>query len=136
MYWKKSLALTLALVMGISMIPVQGISAAEQTTQEQTTKQQDAGEEISYEQIEISTAEEFTAFAKKCYIDAWSKDKYVRLKADLDLSKAEFEPIPVFNGIFDGAGHTISGFDYVGDGYVVGLFRYIESNGVVQNLKV
>lgn len=31
-------------------------------------------------------------------------------------------------------GHTISGFDYLGDGYVVGLFRYVESQGVIQNL--
>ncbi len=31
-------------------------------------------------------------------------------------------------------GHTISGFDYMGDGYVVGLFRYVESQGVIQNL--
>lgn len=137
MKWKKSLALTLALVMSVSMLPVQNIRAAEQPGEaKMTQQQQDVAEEIEYEQIDIRTAEEFVSFAKKCYVDAWSKDKYVSLKADIDLSGVEFETIPVFNGIFDGAGHTISGFDYVGDGYVVGLFRYIESSGLVQNLKV
>lgn len=137
MKWKKSFALTLALVMSVSMLPAQSIRAAEQPGEAETTQQQqDVAEEIAYEQINITTAEEFASFAKKCYIDAWSKDKYVSLKADIDLSGVKFETIPVFNGIFDGAGHTISGFDYVGDGYVVGLFRYIESSGLVQNLKV
>ncbi|MDE7184884.1 MAG: hypothetical protein K2O40_10530, partial [Lachnospiraceae bacterium] len=33
-------------------------------------------------------------------------------------------------------GHTISGFDYMGDGYVIGLFRYVERDGLIQNLTV
>ena len=97
-YWKKSLALTLALVMGISMLPVRNVCAKEPTgeiTESEQQAEKEEKEEIKYEQISISTAEEFAAFAKKCYIDAWSKDKYVSLKADIDLSDAEFVAIPV-----------------------------------------
>lgn len=140
---KRLLALTLALAMTFGMMPVHSVRAAEQTKQEAATDKEDeekgeseetAEEEIRYERIDISTAEEFADFAAKCYIDSWSRNKYVSLKADIDLTGVDFQVIPVFNGIFDGVGHTISGFDYLGDGYVVGLFRYVESQGVIQNL--
>ena len=110
--------------------PVHTVQAAEQTkevavdvaVQEHTDE---IKEEIKYERIDISTPEEFAAFASQCYIDAWSKNKYVSLRADIDLSGTQIKLVPVFNGVFDGVGHTISGFDYMGDGYVVGLFRYV-----------
>ncbi len=121
--------------------PVHTVQAAEQTkevavdaaVQEQTDE---IKEEIKYERIDISTPEEFAAFASQCYIDAWSKNKYVSLRADIDLSGTQMKLVPVFNGVFDGVGHTISGFDYMGDGYVVGLFRYVGRDGLIQNLTV
>lgn len=120
------LALTLAAAMVFGMAPAQGIRAAEETTKKESESQ--------YERIDISTAEEFADFASKCYLDSWSDDKYVSLRADIDLTGTQLRIVPVFNGIFDGVGHTISGFDYLGDGYVVGLFRYVESDGIIQNL--
>lgn len=120
------LALTLAAAMVLGMMPAQGIHAAEETAKEENV--------LQYERIDISTAEEFADFASKCYLDSWSEDKYVSLRADIDLTGTQLRMVPVFNGIFDGVGHTISGFDYLGDGYVVGLFRYVESDGVIQNL--
>ncbi len=121
--------------------PVHTVQAAEQTkevavdaaVQEHTDE---IKEEIKYERIDISTPEEFAAFASQCYIDAWSKNKYVSLRADIDLSGTQMKLVPVFNGVFDGVGHTISGFDYMGDGYVVGLFRYVGRDGLIQNLTV
>ena len=115
--------------------PVHTVQAAEQTkaAQEHTDE---IKEEIKYERIDISTPEEFAAFASQCYIDAWSKNKYVSLRADIDLSGTQIKLVPVFNGVFDGVGHTISGFDYMGDGYVVGLFRYVGRDGLIQNLTV
>ena len=121
--------------------PVHTVQAAEQTkevavdaaVQEHTDERK---EEIKYERIDISTPEEFAAFASQCYIDAWSKNKYVSLRADIDLSGTQMKLVPVFNGVFDGVGHTISGFDYMGDGYVVGLFRYVGRDGLIQNLTV
>ncbi len=123
------LALALAAAMIVSMIPVHNVRAAEQTKEASS-----ASDEIQYERIDIASPEQFADFASKCFLDAWSKDKYVSLKTDIDLTGIEISSIPVFNGIFDGVGHTISGFDCQGDGYVVGLFRYVERDGVIQNL--
>ena len=125
-----ALALTLATAMFFGMLPVQELRAEESKKDQAAT----AAEGIQYERIDISTAEQFADFASKCYLDSWSENKYVSLKADIDLTGTEIHVVPVFNGIFDGVGHTISGFDYVGDGYVVGLFRYVESQGLIQNL--
>lgn len=93
-------------------------------------------EDKKYQEINISTAQELIDFANHCYVDSWSSDKMVRLKADIDLTTQSVVTIPVFNGIFDGEGHTISGFHVEGDGYVVGLFRYIEKDGIIENLNV
>ena len=84
--------------------------------------------------MEINTEQDFVAFAEECSLDSWSLHKLVRLNADLDLSDVDFGAIQVFAGTFDGQGHTISGFRYSGDGYVAGLFRYIEKEGTVENL--
>ena len=84
----------------------------------------------------INSVEEFEAFASECYIDSWSTDKVIELKADLDFTGREITIIPVFDGTFHGNGHTISGLDYEGDGYVTALFRYVEQNGVIDSLNV
>lgn len=126
---ERILALILSTAMAVSIIPIHNVRAAEQTKEEVS-----ASDEIQYERIDIASPEEFVNFASKCFIDSWSKDKYVSLKTDIDLAGTEINSIPVFNGIFDGVGHTISGFDCQGDGYVVGLFRYVEREGVIQNL--
>lgn len=148
MYSRQSRAAALALAgmlaagsVSDGINPVHTVQAAEQTkevavdaaAQEHTEERK---EEIKYERIDISTPEEFAAFASRCYIDAWSKNKYVSLRADIDLSGTQIKLVPVFNGVFDGVGHTISGFDYMGDGYVVGLFRYVGRDGLIQNLTV
>lgn len=133
MYSRRSRAAALALAFMMAFNPVHTVQAAEQTKEAAAdVKTQDA--EIKYERIDISTPEEFAAFASQCYIDSWSKNKYVSLRADIDLSGIQIQMVPVFNGVFDGVGHTISGFDYMGDGYVIGLFRYVERDGLIQNL--
>lgn len=127
--------LTAALVFG--MLPPDSVRAAETETAVTTedAAAQTNEETITYEKIEIHTAEDLLALADNCYVDAWSKNKSVALKADIDLSQVEgFFAVPVFGGIFDGEGHTISGFNHTGAGYVTGLFRYIESSGLVKNL--
>jgi len=88
------------------------------------------------ELIEIYDIEDLQDFAAKCDIDSWSKNKEVHLKADLNLIDEDFEPIQVFNGLFFGEGHTISGYSYTGSGYVIGFIRYIGESGKVQNLKL
>ena len=146
MYSRQSRAAALALAVmlavgsilaGIKPIPIHTVQAAEQMKEQAVDAETEENiQDIKYERIDISTPEEFAEFAAKCYIDSWSRNKYVSLKADIDLSGTPIEIVPVFNGVFDGVGHTISGFDYMGDGYVIGLFRYVERDGLIQNLTV
>lgn len=133
------LALLMSMALGAGMLPLEYVHAAESSTSQNSSSEGadtvQETEDIIYENIEIHTAEDLLVFADNCYVDAWSKNKSVTLKADIDLRDVEdFASIPVFSGIFDGGGHIISGFNHTGAGYVTGLFRYIESNGIVKNL--
>ena len=74
--------------------------------------------------------------AKDCALDAWSRDKTVVLTAGLDLTGADFTPIPTFGGVFDGQGHAISGLSLTASGSTVGLFRYVQPGAAVRNLTV
>jgi len=88
------------------------------------------------EVIAVKSAEELLAVAEKCDTDVWSADKLIELQADISLAGIEFEPIAVFAGTFNGNGHTITDFHYVGSGYADGFFRYIAPTGIVQNLTI
>ncbi|SDB37397.1 hypothetical protein [Butyrivibrio sp. INlla16] len=92
--------------------------------------------EIVYKSISIESLEDFLEFSKNCKSDAWSLDKTVSLKTDIDLTGSDFEMIPFFNGIFNGEGHEIKGYSNAEDPYITGVFRYIGINGIVQNLNV
>lgn len=86
--------------------------------------------------VSIRTADDLAALAQKCSLDAWSQGKTVILENDISLRDTEFTPIPTFGGAFQGNGHTISGLRIAGSGNVRGLFRYIQSGGVVKDLSV
>lgn len=137
----KVVSFTAALALACNMVPLQSLQAKEtavngkQETEAEESGTQETGEqETVREVVEINSTDDFLRFADNCYIDAWSSDKLILLNADIDLTGADFDSVPVFAGIFDGQDHTLSGFSYDGDGYVSGLFRYIEKDGVVQNL--
>lgn len=143
-FLSRALSAGIALALACDMFPMQSLRAQEAAAVKEEGQEGESGqesgeeaqEEIAREVIEIHTAGEFLAFADNCFLDSWSANKDVFLCEDLDLSDAEFGAVPVFAGHFDGQGHTISGFSYSGDGYVAGLFRYIEKGGVVENLKL
>lgn len=84
--------------------------------------------------IEISTAEEFLAFAESCVLDSSSAGKRYLLTADINVNG--FAEVPSFSGVFDGGNHTISGLRLNKSGSEQGLFRYVEREGVVKNLTV
>lgn len=137
----KAVSLTAALALALNMFPMQGLQAKEITAGEEQEdgekedrEQETEEQEMVREVVEINNADDFLRFADNCYIDSWSADKLILLNADIDLTGIDFGSVPVFAGIFDGQDHTLSGFSYSGDGYVSGLFRYIEKTGVVQNL--
>lgn len=86
--------------------------------------------------ITIRTPEDLVELSRRCSLDSWSRGKTVVLSADLDLSDVEFSSILTFGGTFDGQGYTISGLTITGSGNVRGLFRYLQSGGVVQNVSL
>ncbi len=86
--------------------------------------------------IQISNKEEFLSFAQSCRLDSFSMGLTVSLEADIDLTGTDFEPIPVFCGIFDGNGHTVSGLNILQKGSWQGLFRYLTQTAVVKDLHV
>lgn len=93
-------------------------------------------EETTTEQLVISTADDFMEFAENCRLDSYSKNLSVTLEDDIDLSKKSFTCIPVFCGVFDGNGHTVSGLSITAEGSVQGLFRYLTADAIVRNLSV
>lgn len=88
-----------------------------------------------YETVRIANVEQLRELATLCAFDEWSRDKRVLLEADLDLAGESVE-IPVFGGIFDGQGHTVSGLEIRREGSQAGLFRYLQQGAVVQELTV
>lgn len=128
----KFLSLGLAAALVCSSIPLPAVTAAKP---ENAAAEENAADETLYTDIQINSTEDFIAFANNCSINSWSSDKIATLNCDLDLTNADFNMIPIFAGIFDGRDHTIS-FNNENDGYVAGLFRYIENGGVVRNLNL
>lgn len=135
--------LTASLVLGsVSAVGAGQVYAGEIYSdggQEQTAEETAASAETQEEQAEvihITTVDEFIDFANNCYIDSWSMDKRVELDNDLDFTGRELVMVPVFDGYFEGNGHTISGIDFTGEGYVTALFRYVEESGVINSLNV
>ncbi len=86
--------------------------------------------------ITIRTAEELQELSQACISESYSEGKRISLEEDIDLTGKKFQPIPVFCGIFEGNGHTVSGISFVQPGSHLGLFRYLEEEAVVQNLNV
>jgi len=86
--------------------------------------------------VSIVDMESFLLFAENCRLDTYSQGLHVSLEADLDFSGVDFEPVPIFSGVLEGNGHTISGVLLERDGSVQGLFRYLTEEALVQNLIV
>ncbi len=87
--------------------------------------------------ITIYTTDDLARLARSCQLDTWSQGKTVRLMNDIDLGKTDgFSPIPTFGGTFEGNGHTISGLELSQGTSYQGLFRFIQKDGIVQDLHV
>jgi hypothetical protein len=84
----------------------------------------------------IRTAEQLCQLSQQCTLDSFSQGLTVYLENDIDLTGADFSPIPIFCGVFQGQGHTISGLSITGDGSHLGLFRYLETGAVLRDLVV
>ncbi len=133
--WKqKNLAVVLAAVLMAGAVESSSLwaieaMAAQKENQEQTS---DFAQEI----VEIHTAEELVQFGRNCTSESFSKGKVFSLEADINLTGADFQAIPVFAGTFEGNGHKITGLSIHFSGSDLGLFRCIEEDATVKNLKV
>ena len=86
--------------------------------------------------VHISSVEDLKALSASCALDTYSVGLTVILDNDIDLRGEEFFPIPSFSGVFNGAGHTISNMVTATNGSHQGLFRYVQADGLVQDLHV
>jgi len=86
--------------------------------------------------ITVSNGHELINLAKNCVLDTYSAGLTVDITADIDLTGMEFSGIPVFSGVFNGNGHTVSGLNIAREGSAVGFFRYIEEGAVVRDLNI
>ena len=109
--------------------PVEGEAASAGENGQET-------EPIQWIELHIASAEDLQALASSCRLDSYSQNLRVILDGDLDLGEAPIHPIPTFGGIFDGRGHSITGFRLATDGSNQGLFRYIQASGQVKDLQV
>ncbi len=87
-------------------------------------------------ELHIKNAEQLRKFSTDCSLDTYSEGLTVILDNDIDLQGEDFYPIPTFSGVFDGGGHSIINMKTVTNGSHQGMFRYIQKEGTVKNLKV
>ena len=119
---KRISALLLCLLLVLSL-PVTALAEEAQDSEEGTT-------------LRIARRQQFLDFAESCRLDSYSRNLSVILLTDIDLTGVDFSGIPIFCGNFDGNGHTVSGLSITRDGSNMGLFRYVDASGVIQNLTV
>ena len=86
--------------------------------------------------VSVSTAEDMEQLAKDCRLDTWSRDKYILLENDIVLDGSDFKYIPIFGGVFNGQGHTISGLTVSDSESYTGLFCITQEGAVIENLTV
>ena len=88
------------------------------------------------EVLHIRTVEDLIAFSENCSLDTWSDHLPVVLDNDLSLSDIDFQPIPLFNGSFDGRGHSIFDVSLTDPLAPCGFFLETGMDAIVKNLSV
>ena len=86
--------------------------------------------------IHIGTAQELLQLAQDCSLDTWSDGKRIVLDCDLSLSGVAFASIPIFNGSFDGGGHTIYDLDLRSAQSPCGFFLETGKDADIHDLKL
>ncbi len=86
--------------------------------------------------LHIRTVEDLIEFSENCSLDTWSDRLPVVLDNDLSLSDVDFQPIPLFNGSFDGRGHSIFDLSLTDALAPCGLFLETGKDAIIKNLSV
>lgn len=147
-----SLALTLAMVLSIMIIPAMATSSID--TWDGTIATSFAGGTgTESDPYLISTAEQLAYIAQIVNSDssvnykyAKTYGKFYKLTADLDLSNKEWTPIGLYSsvgnsycfmGTFNGNGHTIKNMSITKtNNPYIGLFGYVGSQGKITNFNI
>ena len=127
------LPLLLLAVFLFALFPLSAFAAEPEPSEESDAS---AGTAVFEKTVEISTPEEFLVFAEGCSLDSFSLNTCFVLTADLDLSGLPLVPIQLFQGSFEGGGHSIRGLEFTADGSRQGLFRRVLAPGEVKDLFV
>lgn len=130
---KRGTAAILALMLAVSCMDLGGFAGRLYGMAGITAYGAETGTEDS---IIIDSAKAFMEMSKSCVFDSYSEGKVFELTADIDLSGSGFSPIASFGGTFHGNGYTVSGLYLDKTGGDVGLFRFVEPSGVIENLTV
>ena len=88
------------------------------------------------EVLHIRTVEDLIAFSENCSLDTWSNRLPVVLDNDLSVSDVDFQPIPLFNGSFDGRGHSIFDLKVTDPMAPCGFFLETGQDAIIKNLSV
>ena len=88
------------------------------------------------DEIRITSAEDLVKLAENCSLDTWSDGVKVVLMNDISLSDVDFDSIPIFNGSFDGGGHTIYDLSLKSAQSPCGLFLETGKDADIHNLYV
>lgn len=149
---RRILAWTLALTMGLSLCACGTDSSSVSTSQTTDTVAEQTPAAETSDTIEIGTAEELVTFAKS--VTDGSKGGYtgqtVVLTADIDCSDVEWTLINLedmsdyscmFQGVFDGQGHTISNVTFDSDypicgAGIIGMNLSEVKNLTAQNVRI
>ncbi len=123
-------------VMKVNSLPVNGTEEDSDNTVITYDEVSSGSVSGSYTIVEIKTAADYAEFENKASIDSYTKGKCFILMNDIDLSGYVVRRIPTFSGIFDGRGHSITGIKYDKGSYGNAIFRYVEKEGVIKDLKV
>lgn len=126
--WKKSfsvIALVCCMLLSLLPVPVLANPDSESLVQE-----------VPGDAIILSTPEDVLALAENCRVNTWSVGKTVALANDINMTETDFQGIPTFGGTFLGQGYKINGLNFVEEGSVVGLFRYLQKTAVVNGLSI
>jgi len=84
----------------------------------------------------VNNENDLIQLAEDCTLDSYSQGLMVLLTRDIQITDQTFRGIPTFGGTFNGNNHMISGVSMSHEGSTYGLFRYVQTSGIVQNLRV
>lgn len=93
-------------------------------------------ETVEAEEVRLYTVDDLKELSEKSVYDSYTRGRVFRLMNDIDLTGTDFMPISIFCGTLEGGNHKIRGIHLTNTGSDYGFFRFVEADGIVQNLKV